>query len=580
MITISNLSKRFKLYARPRHRLMEMLGIGNHHQAFWALRHINLEIPAGRAVGIIGQNGAGKSTLLKLITGTLLPTEGTIVIAGRVAALLELGTGFHPEFTGRQNIAVNGQLLGLGAEEVRQLEPEIIDFSELGPFIDQPLRTYSSGMVMRLGFSIAAAMRPEVLIVDEALSVGDARFSQKCTRRIREFRESGATILFVSHDPAAVASLCDEAVLLHQGTVRSRGTPRDVLEEYNALLAAAGEGNRAMTVTWAGNEERDGRSAARRSGTFEAMITRLDVLNEAGHPCDIFTTGDSLHLRVSVLFLGAVHDPTVGFLIRDRLGLDLYGTNTALQGIALGEFRPGDSATIDIRLPLRLGYGDYSISLAVHSDEHHLEHCYEWADQAAVFRVREVDKPRWSGLLHHEPTISHTPRRAAAADIAEALEPLFAQLPPAPPLEGHAPTPWLSGFLGVGTDSDGAPHRWTRPRATLVMRMPAAGDVHLRVAMEYRRAEELAAGRVTVELLGSGSRQVFDVRERRVALAVAVPRALAGRMAALAITVDPVLDASRAAEFLGIEGEAGVAVYGAGPAEPNADWPVVTPRKN
>jgi len=230
MISLRQVSKVFRLYNNPTDRLMEWVLPVKRHQEFHALRDITLEIPKGRTIGLIGQNGAGKSTLLKLITGTLLPTYGTMEIRGRVAALLELGTGFHPEFTGRQNIYVNGQLLGMSREELVKLEPEIIAFTELGPFIDQPVRTYSSGMVLRLGFSIAAAMNPELLIIDEALSVGDARFSQKCIRRIREFRDEGTTILFVSHDPGAVTTLCDEAVLLERGAVRSRGLPKDILE--------------------------------------------------------------------------------------------------------------------------------------------------------------------------------------------------------------------------------------------------------------------------------------------------------------------------------------------------------------
>ncbi|HNM46172.1 MAG TPA: ABC transporter ATP-binding protein [Candidatus Sumerlaeota bacterium] len=416
MISLSHVSKKFKLYKRPSDRLLEWSGFGKRHGEFHALRDINLTVGEGRTVGIVGVNGAGKSTLLKLITGTLLPTEGTIEIRGRVAALLELSTGFHPEFTGRQNIHVNGQLLGLSHEQVRELEPEIIAFSELGGFIDQPLRTYSSGMVVRLGFSIAASVQPQVLIIDEALSVGDARFSQKCIRRIKEFREQGTTILFVSHDPGAVTTLCDEAVLLNEGRIVGQGAPRDILEEYNALLAAKGSGNLEMRISRGSSEEMS--LALRRHGSFEAFVTGLRLLRANGAPSDVYTPTETMRIQFRAHFRTHVESPTIGFMIKDRLGLSIYGTNSFLKGRHCGPFAPGDAADIEIAVPLRLAYGDYSITVAIHHDETHLDKCYEWTDNAAIFHVRHEGKPDWSGMVVLDPTFTISAGKSTAAEIA------------------------------------------------------------------------------------------------------------------------------------------------------------------
>ncbi|MCC5877381.1 MAG: ABC transporter ATP-binding protein [Candidatus Sumerlaeia bacterium] len=580
MITINNVSKKFKLYKRPANRLLELFGLGTHHDSFWALRNITLEVPRGRALGIVGQNGAGKSTLLKLITGTLLPTEGTIDVNGRVAALLELGTGFHMEFTGRQNIHVNGQILGMSPEELRKLEAEIIAFSELGPFIDQPLRTYSSGMVMRLGFSIAAALRPEILIVDEALSVGDARFSQKCTRRIREIREQGATILFVSHDPSAVSSLCDEAILLNKGTIQSLGTPRQVLEDYNALLASEGEGNRAMTVSWVGKGD-DRKDGARRSGTFQALISRLEVRNKSGTPCEVFRTGDLLRLYIRVLFLTPVENPTVGIGLRDRLGLDIFGTNTALHGIRPGRFESGEVATFEVEFPLRLGYGDYSISVAVHEDETHLESCFEWADNAAVFRVREVEKCPWSGLVHHEATFLPVSRDSGAETVSQALTPLFGDLPKNLDMTSeHSPSPYLKGVEGLGEHDIRGPHRWLATEAWIVCR-PVGEKVRFLVGLECRDGDSLRETRIRISVVGriDITADYIPLREHCF-LEFHLPADLQNSPVAFRIETVPSVDEKVARQHLGMTTPAGLALYGIYSNIPDGDgvdWPVIQP---
>lgn len=489
MIALRHVSKTFKLYRHPSDRLVEWMRLGRRHKEFHALRDINLVVPPGRTLGVVGQNGAGKSTLLKLITGTLLPSEGTIEIGGRVAALLELGTGFHGEFTGRQNIYINGQLLGLHYDELQRLEPEIIGFSELGPFIDQPIRTYSSGMVMRLGFAVASAIEPELLIVDEALSVGDARFSQKCIRRIREIRENGATILFVSHDPGAVTTLCDEAILLEAGELRSRGTPKDILEEYKALLAAKGTGNVAMKIVRTGAGDAN---APKRHGTFQAVISRIDVCNARGVPADVFHPEDLLLLRVRVDFLAEVAAPTVGFLLKDRLGLDIYGTNTALQKISLGpRFRAGEYAELEIEMPLRLGYGDYSVTVAVHEDETHLENCYEWTDNAAIFRVRHGDKPLWTGLAQLDPKFKVTRGQTGTADLEEALRARFGELPDPMLASLTAPSPFLEGF-GHPAEKPAGAERLMAPAARFLFQ-PRGRQLRLKIAVEGEGPVDLTA---------------------------------------------------------------------------------------
>src|SRR6266550_1435559 len=238
-LALRNVGKSYRRYARPRDRVVEKLmpWAGRRHENIWVLRNIDVSVQSGESIAIIGPNGAGKSTLLKLVTGTTQPTEGSVETRGRIAAILELGIGFHPEFTGRQNVLIAGQLMGFSPEEVTGAIPDMEAFAEIGAYFDQPMRVYSSGMQVRLAFSVATAIRPDVLIVDEALSVGDAYFQHKCAARIRTFKQQGTTLLFVSHDPTAVKSLCDRALLLDRGVLAKDGAPDQVLDYYNAIIA-------------------------------------------------------------------------------------------------------------------------------------------------------------------------------------------------------------------------------------------------------------------------------------------------------------------------------------------------------
>ena len=272
-ITVNNLGKAYRQYPTRWSRLAEwtLPFRGPRHVLHWVLRDISFEVNAGEALGIIGINGAGKSTLLKLITGTAQPTEGSVQTNGKVAALLELGIGFHPDFNGVQNAIMAGQLLGLRASQVNELMPEIQTFAEIGDYIHQPVRVYSSGMQVRLAFAIATAIRPDVLIVDEALSVGDAYFQHKSFERIRKFREQGTTLLIVSHDKQAIQSLCDRAILLHQGSIASQGRPEAVMDYYNAILAEKQEQSIVQS------ESDDGRVQTI-SGTGEAKCESIALV--------------------------------------------------------------------------------------------------------------------------------------------------------------------------------------------------------------------------------------------------------------------------------------------------------------
>lgn len=409
MIKAEKLSKRYMIYGRPTDRLRDWLvpGARRRGREFWALRDVDLDIPRGASLGVVGVNGAGKSTLLKILTGTAAPTSGRFSIEGRVSALLELGMGFHPEFTGRENIFFNGKMLGLTSEELEAKTPGIIEFSELGNFIDQPLRTYSSGMGLRLAFAVASSVDPDTLIVDEALSVGDIHFQQKCLARIREFQSRGVTILFVSHDPALVKSFCTEAILLDGGRLVDRGKPDQVLDYYNALLAEKhrGEGSQARIIrpAAASGEGSDASGASpdlsdapppaapeggHRAGNFQAVIAAVEIESAgAGGNSRIFTTGSRAAIVVRIEARARIEDATVGILIKDRLGSEIFGVNTANRGRNLPALDPGSALEIRFSGAMNLGPGHYTVTAAIHGGATHTELCYDWVERAATFQV-------------------------------------------------------------------------------------------------------------------------------------------------------------------------------------------------
>lgn len=399
-VRVTQLGKAYRQYSARWLRLAEWLMPfrGARHQLKWVLRDINFHVLPGEAVGIIGINGAGKSTLLKLITGTAQPTTGTVQITGRVAALLELGMGFHPDFTGRQNTFMAGQLIGLSVNEIISLMPEIEAFAEIGDYIDQPVRVYSSGMQMRLAFSVATAKRPDILIVDEALSVGDAYFQHKSFERIRQFRKQGTTLLIVSHDRAAIQSICDRAILLDGGRLAREGSPEEVMDFYNALIAERGN----STIAQARAE--DGRMQTT-SGTGEASIVDIALLDEHGAMVEMVDVGAVVTLRVKVQANVFVPRLVLGYMIKDRLGQPMYGINTHHLGVPLHDVQAGESAEYRFTFPANLGAGSYSVAVALTSSDTHLGNNYEWRDLALLFTVANATKPVFEGCAWLEPEV-------------------------------------------------------------------------------------------------------------------------------------------------------------------------------
>ncbi len=400
-ITVTNLGKAYKQYPNRWSRLAEWVVPGSkpRHALKWVMQDVSFTVNPGEAVGIIGINGAGKSTLLKMITGTTQPTTGSVHITGRVAALLELGMGFHPDFTGRQNAFMAGQLLGYSVEEIIHLMPEIEAFAEIGDYIDQPVRVYSSGMQMRLAFSVATAHRPDVLIVDEALSVGDAYFQHKSFARIREFRKQGSTLLIVSHDKQSIQSICDRAILLNSGHLAMEGDPEAVMDYYNALLAD----HQNQTVK---QEVREDGKLQTISGTGEAVVTGIFINDEVGRSVEVLDVGQPVTLRIFVETSAFIERLVLGYGIKDRLGQVVYGTNTDLKKQPLVNVPANSKIRFDITFPANLGPGVYSIQTALVSSDTHLVNNYEWRDLAMIFNVININKPHFAGLAWIDPKIS------------------------------------------------------------------------------------------------------------------------------------------------------------------------------
>ena len=396
-ITVANLGKAYKQYLTRWSRLAEWVTPGHRprHSLKWVLQDINFAVNPGEAVGIIGINGAGKSTLLKMITGTTQPTTGSVSITGRVAALLELGMGFHPDFTGRQNAYMAGQLLGYKVEEIARLMPEIEAFAEIGEYIDQPVRVYSSGMQMRLAFSVATAHRPDVLIVDEALSVGDAYFQHKSFDRIREFRKQGTTLLIVSHDKGAIQSICDRAILLNAGKLAMEGEPEAVMDYYNAMLAD----HQNQTVRR--SESTDGK-VRMDSGTLEAEIINIEILNTAEQPIEVISVGENVRVRIDVRVNADIDGLVLGFGIKDRLGQMIFGTNTFHTKQKVEYAKAGDLVQFNVYFFANLGVGSFSIHCSLVRNDNHVEKNYHWIDRAKVFEVINVDKPLFVGCAWNQ----------------------------------------------------------------------------------------------------------------------------------------------------------------------------------
>lgn len=398
-LTVNNVGKAYRRWGSEWTRVASWFGLRTKAiEEHWVLRRLSFSVDSGEAVGVVGQNGAGKSTLLKIIAGTIQPTEGRVSRTGSIAAILELGMGFSSELTGRENARYAAGLMGIPTDKIESLMPSIEDFAEIGEYFDHPIRTYSSGMQMRVAFSVATCIRPDLFIVDEALSVGDAYFVHKSFRRIAEFREAGTSLLVVSHDAAAITALCDRAILLDEGRLVVDGRPSDVLDYYNAMIAEK-ENSGIQT------KEREG-VIVTESGTREATFGAIQLRDASGASVEYIGVGDQVTLTASVCIHAPIPRLVIGYMIRDRLGQPIYGTNThhteqMLEGLDVGE-------TVEFAATFNadLGPGSYSISIALSSTETHLVNNYEWKDLALVFTVANLAHPRFVGCAYIQPKIA------------------------------------------------------------------------------------------------------------------------------------------------------------------------------
>ena len=392
-ITVAQLGKAYKQYPSRWSRLAEWLipFSKKRHTMKWVLQDLNFSVSPGEAVGIVGINGAGKSTLLKMITGTTQATTGSVSVHGSVAALLELGMGFHPDFTGRQNAIMAGQLLGYSLEELDRLMPEIETFAEIGDYIDQPVRVYSSGMQMRLAFSVATARRPDILIVDEALSVGDTYFQHKSFDRIRAFNKLGTTLLIVSHDKGAVQGICDRAILLDAGRLAMEGDPEAVMDYYNAMLAEKGNQTVRQELLPDGKVKTI-------SGTGEATIIEAVLVNDQDEMIEIVDVGQFVRIKVKVSINKDIPEVVLGYMIKDRLGQPIFGTNTHHLQQPSQNLKSGENIDFILSFPANLGEGSYSVAVALHTADTHVANNYEWRDRAIVFNVININKDRFVGV--------------------------------------------------------------------------------------------------------------------------------------------------------------------------------------
>ncbi len=396
---VNGLSKRFSTYRSDAHRLFSCLfSCIRPLREVSVLQDISFSIAPGEALGIVGHNGAGKSTLLKIITGTLAPSSGSVNITGRVFAILELGMGFNPELTARENVLHVAGLMGLGAEEIQRVMPELEAFAEIGIYFDRPMCQYSSGMHMRVAFALATAIRPDVLIVDEALSVGDAYFQHKSFERIRKFREQGTSLLFVSHDRAAILALCDRCILLDHGCLLRDGPPGEVMDYYNSLIAE----KEAATLV----QERDAQGrVVTRSGNGGAVTDSLELLHE-GQVVELVEVGAQVVLRAQVRCMQPIPRLVMGYMIKDRLGQPVFGINTHLTGQVQENLQEGRRLIFEFAFPANLGPGSYSVSTSLSSTQDHLEHNYEWRDLALVFSVINTRHDHFAGCAWIPPQIT------------------------------------------------------------------------------------------------------------------------------------------------------------------------------
>lgn len=413
LVQAENLGKCYHLYDRIRHRLFQMFSFGQrqYFREFWALKDVSFTIKKGESIGILGKNGSGKSTLLQIIAGVLSPTCGTLKTQGRIAALLELGSGFNPEFTGRENAYLNGAILGLSKKEMDERMPEIEAFADIGNFFDQPVKLYSSGMMVRVAFAVQVQVEPDILIVDEALAVGDALFQKRCFNRIAQLLEKGTSLFLVSHDIEAIRTFTQKAIILKNGRVLNQGKSADMVLEYRKLLH---EEELKNTPSIAYNELEDSLNNDKSYGTHEVTLLGIKTLNEQEIPTDTFTSGNTLKIRMRFQCHKDINHLNASIRIRNRLGYKIYSWGTLNQDMAIQNkkegrslfwdksFRQGDIGEVTLSCPCNLAPGFYEIQTALTYEatcDYKNQVMLEWKDEAAFFHVIPSPYNHFGGLF-------------------------------------------------------------------------------------------------------------------------------------------------------------------------------------
>lgn len=362
------------------------------------LKDVSFDVGAGEVVGLIGQNGAGKSTLLKIISHTLKPSSGRVTSSAKISSILELGMGFHGDLTGRQNAYQSCSLMGYSKEQIDEIITYIEDFAEIGEYFDYPVRIYSSGMQMRLAFSVVTANRPDILIIDEALSVGDVYFQHKSFDKIKEFKSLGTTLIIVSHDSGAIKSICDRVILLEKGQILKDGEPEAVLDYYNALISKKQDVQISQVALENGK-------IATISGNKKACIKNVEILDAAGKKIQNLEVGKKIKLKVTVQANENLPSLVLGYQIKNRFSQVVYGTNTYHLKQALKNLKKGEEYDFSFEFDANLGVGSFSVTLALHDNDNHLQNNYEWRDNAIIFNVVNFSKPDFVGLAYLEPNL-------------------------------------------------------------------------------------------------------------------------------------------------------------------------------
>ena len=410
-ISFQGVSKAYSVYETAGDRLKELLTFNrlSFHRDFWALRDVSFEVERGQTFCIVGENGSGKSTLLQIVAGILQPTSGIVQVNGRVSALLELGSGFNPEFSGRDNVYMNGAILGLSAKEMDAKYQDILDFAEIGDFIHQPVKTYSSGMGVRLAFSVAIHVDPDILLVDEALAVGDIYFRQRCMRKVHELRARGVTILFVSHATGDVKALGDRAMWLDHGQVRDLGDTERVVSGYLAAMTSKDsayiehkktEIDHDREAIVAPEVEEHLPNVDGRHGDGRAQVLGISINDPTGNPVRMLDPGTKIVIRISARANEELHHPNIGFMLRNHLGVDFCGTNTTREGYELPPMLAGDVVTADFHLELpELSSSTFSFSPAIADGSlDHYAMC-DWVENAIVLPMSRGESPVY-GQMH------------------------------------------------------------------------------------------------------------------------------------------------------------------------------------